>query len=90
MAVDEDSVDSAARVLIEVISKTSSTVLEKASESDIAGLQCYTAWDMNNKLSTMEDIEQYKLNSVNVKEEPLDCHQQHLDVMYFLASVVSW
>ena len=80
-AVDEDSVDSAAKEVIEVVSKTSSTVLEKASESDIAGLQCYTVRDMNNKLSTIEDIEQYKLNSV--KEEPLDCRQKHLDVMCF-------
>jgi hypothetical protein len=56
-------------------------MLEKASTDDIVGLQSYTVKNMNDKLSTMEDIEQYKLNSV--KEEALDSRQKHLDVMCF-------
>ena len=35
--------------------------------------------DMNDKLSTEKDLEQYKL--LNVKEDPLDCRQKHLDAL---------
>ena len=80
--VDEASVDSAAKQVVEeVVNSTSSTMLEKASKSDVAGLQCYTVRNMNDKLSTVEDIEQYKLN--RVQEEALDCRQKYLDVMCF-------
>ena len=79
--VDEASVDSVLKEVLEVVENTSSTMLEKASSNDIVGLQSYTVKNMNDKLSTMEDIEQYKLNSV--KEEALDSRQKHLDVMCF-------
>ena len=54
--ISDESVDSAAKEVIEVLSNTSSTVLEKASSSDIAGFQCYTLRDMNDKLSTKDDL----------------------------------
>ena len=69
------------REIIEVVSSASSTMLEKASDEDISGLHSYTIMDMNDKLSTEKDLEQYKL--LNVKEDPLDCHQKHLDAMCF-------
>ena len=79
--VSDESVDSAAKEVIEVVSNTSSTMLEKASASDVAGLQSYTVKDLDNMLSTESDIEQYKL--LSVQEEPLDSRQKHLDVMCF-------
>ena len=62
-----------------MVSSASSTMLEKASDEDISGLHSYTIMDMNDKLSTEKDLEQYKL--LNVKEDPLDCRQKHLDAM---------
>ena len=79
--IDDDSVDSATRKVIEVISKTSSTMLEKASKADIAGLQCYTIKNTDQALLATSDIDQYKLMSV--EEDPLDNRQRHLDVMCF-------
>ena len=79
--VCDESVDSAAKEVIEVVSNTSSTVLEKASSSDIAGFQCYTLRDMNDKLSTKDDLQQYKM--LSVQEEPLSSTQRHLDTMCF-------
>ena len=67
--VDEDSVDELAKEIIEVVSSMSSTMLEKASDEDNSGLHSYTIMDMNDKLSTEKDLEQYKL--LNVKEDPL-------------------
>ena len=79
--VSDESVDSAAKEVIEVVSNTSSTVLERASSSDIAGFQCYTLRDMNDKLSTKDDLQQYKM--LSVQEEPLSSIQRHLDTMCF-------
>ena len=67
--------------VVEVVSNASSTMLEKASDNDISGLQCYTIRNLNNKLNTDSDIEQYKL--LHVEEEPLDNRQKFLDVMCF-------
>ena len=52
--VDDDSVDEAAKV-IEVTNSTTSTMLEKASEDDIAGFQAFTIRNLDNKLSTASD-----------------------------------
>ena len=79
--ITDESVDSVAKEVIQVVSKTSSTMLEKASSSDIAGLQSYTIKDLNTMLSTESDIEQYKLLSVS--EQPLDSRLRHLDVLCF-------
>ena len=79
--VSEESIDSAAKDVIEAVSNTSSTMLEKASKSDIAGLQCYTIKNLNDKVSTEDDIEQYRM--LSIKEDALDERQRHLDVMCF-------
>ena len=54
-------------------------MLEKASDAEVSQFQCYTIRNLDNKLSTESDIEQYKL--LNVTEKPLDTRQLHLDVM---------
>ena len=79
--VDDASVDKAATKVIEVVRNASSTMLEKASVDDIQGFQAFTIRNLDNKLSTDSDTEQYKL--LNVKEDPIDNCQQYLDVMCF-------
>ena len=79
--VDDASVDEAATKVIEVVTNASSTMLEKASVDDIQGFQAFTIRNLDNKLSTDSDTEQYKL--LNVKEDPIDNRQQYLDVMCF-------
>ena len=65
-----------------MVSKASSTMLEKATDDGVAGFQYYTIRNLDNKLSTQSDIEQYKL--LSIKDDPLDNRQKHLDVMCFL------
>ena len=48
---------------------------------DIAGFQAFTVRNLDKTLSTESDIDQYKL--LNVREDPIDNRQQHLDVMCF-------
>ena len=79
--VDDTSVDEVSKEVIEVVSKASSTMLEKATDDDVAGFQYYTIRNLDNKLSIQSDIEQYKL--LSIKEDPLDNRQKHLDVMCF-------
>ena len=79
--VESAAVDSAAKEVVEVVSKASGTMLEKASDSDVSELQYYTIRNLDTKLMTSSDIDQYKL--LNVQEEPLDNRQKHLDVMCF-------
>ena len=73
--------------MIEVVKSATSTMLDKADDSDIAGFQAFTIRNLENKLSTESDIEQYKL--MNVKEDPIDNRQQLLDVMCFPACTIS-
>ena len=79
--VDDASVDEAATKVIEVVRNASSTMLDKASADDIQGFQAFTIRNLDNKLSTDSDTEQYKL--LSVKEDPIDNRQQYLDVMCF-------
>ena len=79
--VDDASVDEAATNVIEVVRNASSTMLDKASADDIQGFQAFTIRNLDNKLSTDSDTEQYKL--LSVKEDPIDNRQQYLDVMCF-------
>ena len=79
--VDDESVDDASKQVIEVVNSATSTMLDKADDSDIAGFQAFTIRNLENKLSTDLFIEQYKL--MNVKEDPIDNRQQHLDAMCF-------
>ena len=67
--------------MIEITNSATSRMLAKASESDVSGFQAFTVRNLDNKLSTDSDIEQYKL--LNVKEDPINNRQQHFDVMCF-------
>ena len=79
--VDDDSVNEVAKKVIEATNGTTSTMLEKATDNDIAGFQAFTIRNLNNKLSTASDTEQYKV--LGVTEDSIDNRQQHLDVMCF-------
>ena len=79
--LDDSSVDEAAKKVLEVANNTSSKMLDKATKQDIDSFQAFTIRDLDSKLSSEPDIEQYKL--LGVKEDPLDSRQQHLDVLCF-------
>ena len=51
-AVDDSSLDTTLKEVVEVVSNAPSTMLEKASDNDISGLQCYMIRNLNNKLNT--------------------------------------
>ena len=80
--IDQNCVDEVVKkAVIEAVSSASSTMLEKATDEEIAGFQCYTIRNLDTQQVTGSDIEQYKLMSV--KEDPLNNRQQYLDVMCF-------
>lgn len=79
----QGSVDTTTQHIIEVSNRSSTSVLEKASKDDLAEFQAFTIRNLDNKLSTKSDIEQYKLLSVT--EDPIDNRQQYLDVMCSMA-----
>ena len=53
--VDEDDLDDVTREVIETVSDTSSTMLEKATKEDVAGFQSFTIRTLNSKQSTSSD-----------------------------------
>ena len=67
--------------MIEVVDKASSKMIEKASVDDIAALQSYTIRSLDQQGSALMDVEQYKM--LNVKDDPIQSRQRHLDVMCF-------
>ena len=75
--VDESSIDESTKNALEVVSGTTSSVLERASEDDVRGLQAYTIRKMDQYTPTSKYIDHYKLLSVS--EKPLDNHQKYLD-----------
>ena len=79
--VNNDAVDEVYKKVIEITNSATSRMLAKASESDVSEFQAFTVRNLDNKLSTDSDIEKYKL--LNVKEDPINNRQQHLDVMCF-------
>ena len=79
--VKDDSVDEVSKKVIEIANNASSTMLDKADEHDISGFQAFMIRNLDNKLSTESDIEQYKL--LSVREDPIDNRQQYLDVICF-------
>ena len=79
--IDEQSLDQVTKQVKEVTSNTTSTMLVKATKEDVAEFQCYTIRNMDNKLSTGSDVDQYKIK--NVQESPINNKQLHLDVMCF-------
>ena len=50
--VDEDDLDDVAREVIETVSDTSSTMLERTSKEDVAGFQSFNILTLNSKQST--------------------------------------
>ena len=60
--------------VIEVVNNTSSTMLEKATKDNIASFQAFTIRNLDSKLSTESDTEQYKV--INIQEDPLDNTQK--------------
>ena len=68
--VDDDSVVDALKQVIEVVNSATSTMVDKADDNDVVGFQAFTIRNLENKLSTESDIEQYKL--MNIKEDPID------------------
>ncbi|KAL5503511.1 hypothetical protein EMCRGX_G010470 [Ephydatia muelleri] len=79
--LDDQSLDDAAKKVVEVVDKASSKMLEKASVDDIAALQSYTIRSLDQQGSALMDVEQYKM--LNVKDDPIQSRQRHLDVMCF-------
>ena len=77
--VDQSSINETAKKTIEAVSDTTSSVLERASEDDVRGLQAYTIRKMDQYMPTGKDIDHYKLLSVS--EKPLDNRQKFLDVL---------
>ena len=67
--------------MIEITNSATSRMLDKGSKSNVSGFQVFTVRNLDNKLSTDSDIEQYTL--LNVREVPINNRQQHLDVMCF-------
>ena len=78
---DDNCIDEAAKQVIGTGDNSTTPMLVKASKEDVVGFQAYTIRPMNEKCSTMSDIEQYKL--LSVKDNALDNRQKFLDVMCF-------
>ena len=79
--LDDQSLDDAAKKVVEVVDNASSKMIEKASVDDIAALQSYTIRSLDQQGSALMDVEQYKM--LNVKDDPIQSRQTHLDVMCF-------
>ena len=68
-SVEEDSIDETTQKVVEVANNATTKMLDKATADDIAGYQSYTIRYLDNQISTMSDIDQYKL--LNVTEAPI-------------------
>ena len=79
--INDTSINDVARQVIETAESATSTMLVKASKEDVSSFQSYTIRMLNEKQSTVSDIDQYKL--LSVKENALDNRQKFLDVMCF-------
>ena len=71
--VDDSSIDEATKKTLEVVSGTTSSVLEQASKDDVHGLQAYIIRKMDQFMPTGKDLDHYKLLSVS--EKPLNNRQ---------------
>ena len=79
--VDENSLDDTSRHIIETVSETTSTMLEKVSTDEVSSYQSYTVRQLNPKPSSLPDSEHYKL--VDVKEDALSNKLKYLDALCF-------
>ena len=74
--IDESSLDEASKCIIESVSDTTSTMLQKISVDEISSYQSYTIRRLDQQQSKMPDSEQYKL--MNVKEDALSNKLKYL------------
>ena len=79
--VDENSLDDTSCHIIETVSETTSTMLEKVSTDEVSSYKSYTVRQLNSKQSSLPDSEHYKL--VDVKEDALSNKLKYLDVLCF-------
>ena len=79
--MNENSLDSVSRHVIESISDTSSEFLQKTTEKDSKSFQAYTIRRLDQKQSSLLDTDNYKL--VKVEETALSNKLKHLDVLCF-------
>ena len=79
--IDECGLDAASRHIIESVSDTSSTMLEKVRAEDVSSYQSYTIRRLDRKEPNVPDTDQYKLSSV--QENALSNKLAYLDVMCF-------
>ena len=63
----DDSVDEFSEKVIEIANNGNSTMLEKADEHDMFGVQAFTIRNLDKKLSTISDTELY-----SVRKDPID------------------
>ena len=80
-SIEDDTIDEVAKKVIEVCDSASSTMVEKITTDDVASFQAYTIRQLDQKVSTEADIDQYNL--LHVREDAMDSRQLHLDVMCF-------
>ena len=83
--LDENSLDDASRRVIESVSDTTNTMLEKVSVEDISSYRAYTIRRLDQCQSSEPDCEQYKLT--DVKETAMSNKFKYLYVSH---SVPEW
>ena len=59
--VHKESIDESTKQIIECSNNATRKMLEKATTADIDAFQAYTVRNLDNKLSTTSDIEQYSM-----------------------------
>jgi len=79
--IDQSSVDDAAKKAVEVVSSTTSSLIEKVTEADLAELEAYTIRRLDEKLPVGSDIEHYKM--LKIHAPALDNRLKYLDAMCF-------
>ena len=79
--VPEKSIDESTKHIIEVSNNATTKMLKRVSSDELDAFQAYTIRNLDSKLSTVSDLEQYRLMSIT--EDPISNRQQHLDMMGF-------
>ena len=75
------SIDEGTKHIIEVSNIATTEMLKKVSSDELDAFQAYTIRNLDSKLSTVSDLERYRL--ISITEDPISNRQQHLDVMCF-------
>ena len=66
------SIDDAARRIIESVSETSSTMLQKVSDHDVSSYQSYTIRRLDRKDPNVPDTDQYKQRQRGYTEQQIE------------------